>query len=586
MAFSFLRRLAVTALICTASILPAVARAQQPDSDRGDASAQREFARISLAGSYLAARAAGADRDVEAASTYWRQAMRRDPSNPEIAERAFFAMLIEGSVDEAVKLASRLLEIEPQHRIARLVVGVKALKQKQYKTARIHLAESVRGPIADLTATLLTGWSWVGSARAANGIKAIDKLAGPDWYGLFKEYHTGMILDATGSAKAAGPRIDKAYKLDSTALRLVQAQGRWLSRNGEKDEALAVYAAFEKVLPRHPLIEQDMAALKRGDKLPLIATTPQQGAAEALYGLGSAIGRQGGEELGIVYLQLAIWLNPDLSLALISLADLSEQMKKPERALTLYERVPAHDPLRRNAEIQSGVNLNVLDRPDDAIKHLAALVAASPGDIEAIVALGNVQRVRKMWSDCAQTYSKGIDQSDASAKRNWYLFYFRGICLERNKEWSKAEADLKKALELSPEQPHVLNYLGYTWVDQGINLDPAMEMIRRAVQLRPEDGYIVDSLGWAYYRLGKHDEAVKYLERAVELRADDPVINDHLGDAYWRVGRQLEATFQWRHAKDNKPEPEDLERIEKKLKEGLKDDAPNAAETERKRNGG
>src|SRR5690606_33991930 len=150
---------------------------------------------------------------------------------------------------------------------------------------------------------------------------------------------------------------------------------------------------------------------------------------------------------------------------------------------------------------------------------------------------------------------------DEPQPHQWTLFYFRGIAYERAKQWDKAEADLLQALALFPEQPHVLNYLGYSWVDQGMHLDEAMDMIARAVELRPNDGYIVDSLGWAHYRLGNYEEAVRELERAVELRPEDPVINDHLGDAYWKVGRRLEARFQWAHARDLDPEPDALEEI-------------------------
>ena len=181
------------------------------------------------------------------------------------------------------------------------------------------------------------------------------------------------------------------------------------------------------------------------------------------------------------------------------------------------------------------------------------------------MALGNILRGRKEFAECADVYGKGIATIAKPEQPNWLIFYFRGICYERSKQWAKAEADLKKALELFPDQPHVLNYLGYSWVDQGINLDEGMRMIRRAVEQRPDDGYIVDSLGWAYYRLGNYEEAVKHLERAVELKPDDPTINDHLGDAYWQVGRTLEAQFQWAHARDLKPEPEDLAKIKEKL---------------------
>ena len=184
------------------------------------------------------------------------------------------------------------------------------------------------------------------------------------------------------------------------------------------------------------------------------------------------------------------------------------------------------------------------------------------------MALGNILRGRKEFDECAEVYGKGIATIANPERPHWLIYYFRGICNERAKKWSAAEADLKKALKLYPDQPHVLNYLGYSWIDQGVNLDEGMRMIRRAVEQRPDDGYIVDSLGWAYYRLGNYEEAVKHLERAVELKPDDPTINDHLGDGYWKTGRMLEAQFQWSHAHDLKPEPEELEKIEQKLKSG------------------
>ena len=204
-----------------------------------------------------------------------------------------------------------------------------------------------------------------------------------------------------------------------------------------------------------------------------------------------------------------------------TLADLYEQLKQPAKAIEVYESVPDTSPLKRNAEVQLAVNLDAADKFNDARAHLDRMIAADPKDIEAIVALGKIQQARKMFADCAGTYSKAIALIPEPKKGNWALFYFRGICNERSKNWPAAEADLKKALELNPDQPHVLNYLGYSWVDQGINLDQGVEMIRKAAKLRPDDGPIVDSLGWAYYRLGRYDEAVVELERAIELMPQD-----------------------------------------------------------------
>lgn len=522
-----------------------------------------------LSGSYLAARIATAERDTDAAVAYLRALLKMDPRNEEILERTFFAMLVDGDLDSAVPLAEKLVKLDRTNRIARLVLAARAIKKNEYQRARTNLSLSVRGPIGDLTATLLAAWTMLGSGNAKAGVEMIDRLQGPDWYGAFKDLNAGLILDAAGQKKEAGKRLEAAVKFDPTAVRSVDAYARWASRNASTATAIEAYQAFEKVVPRHPLIQAALADLKEGKPLPLLIKTPQEGAAEVLYGLGAALARQGGEDLALVYLQVALWLYPDHPLAGLTLADLYEQMKQPEKAIEVYLKVPDSSPLKANAEVQLAVNLDATDKFEEARKHLTALIKANPKDLEALVALGGIERGRKMFTDCAKTYGQAIDLVPNPQRGTWTLFYFRGICNERSKNWTAAEADLKKALQLYPDQPHVLNYLGYSWVDQGVNLQEGLDMIRKAVSLRPDDGYIVDSLGWAYYRLGRYEDAVKELERAVELKPQDPVINDHLGDAYWKVGRKLEATFQWTHAKDLKPEPEDLVKITKKLQGGL-----------------
>ena len=504
-------------------------------------------------------------------------------------DRAFISSLADGDIDEAVKLADRILTIDKSNRVARLVVGVRDLKLKKYAAAQSNINQSIRGPITDLVATLLSGWASYGAGDSKTAVANIDKLTGPEWYPIFKDLHSGMILELAGKEKDAGVRLERAYKLDDGMLRVADDYARWLTRNKDDAAATAVYEAFDKKLPRHPLVLEGLRETKAGKKLPPLVDSAQAGAAEALYGIGATLTRRGGEDLALVYLQLALYLAPNHPLALLSLADLYESVKKPAMAIKVYERMPANSALKRNAQIQLATDLDAADRSDEAIKILKSVTAEDPKDIEAIMALGNIERGRKKFADCAETYSQGIAaMPDANDKANWVYYYYRGICEERSKQWSKAEADMRKALELQPEQPHVLNYLGYSWIDQGINLDEGMKMIKRAVEQRPDDGYIVDSLGWAYFRIGNYDDAVKNLERAIDLKPEDPTINDHLGDAYWRVGRTLEAKFQWAHARDLKPEPEDLPKIEAKIQNGLPDDAApaSAASADKKKEDG
>src|SRR3984893_15679321 len=569
MFFTRFNRWTIAALAVTALAMPGLASAQTPDHP-ADNSAQfpnsHDLKSLTTSGSYLAARHASVERDANSAATFYRSALRTDPKNNELLDRAFISSLADGDIDEAVKLAERVLAVDKSNRVARLVLGVRHLKAKKYAAAQLNINQSIRGPITDLVATLLSSWASYGAGDTKVAIANIDKLTGPEWYPIFKDLDAGMILELAGKEKDAGVRLERAYKLDDSMLRLADAYARWLSRNKDDAAATAVYEAFDKKLPRHPLVLEGLRETKAGKKLSPLVDSAQTGAAEALYGIGATLTRRGGEDLALVYLQLSLYLSPNHPLALLSLADLYESVKKPAMAIKVYERMPASSPLKRNAQIQLATNLDAADRSDEAIKILKGVTAEDPKDIEAIMALGNIERGRKKFADCVTTYSQGIDAlPQASEKTNWIYYYYRGICEERSKQWSKAEADMRKALDLQPEQPHVLNYLGYSWIDQGINLDEGMKMIKRAVDQRPDDGYIVDSLGWAYFRIGSFDDAVKNLERAIDLKPEDPTINDHLGDAYWRIGRTLEAKFQWAHARDLKPEPDDLPKIEAKI---------------------
>jgi Flp pilus assembly protein TadD len=564
--------------------IPQAIAAQAPGAQ---APSSRDVSRLSPAGSYLAARQANLDRDPDAAAIYYRAALKSDQRNPELLELTFYSLLAYGEINEAVRLAERLVQLDRNNRNAHLVLGVRSLKQKQWKDARAHFTQAMHGPVNDLTGTLLSAWSAFGANDVKGAVDAIDKLSGPEWYGIFKDMHAGLMFDLANNKKEAGKRLEHAYKLDGTALRIMQSHAGFLSRNGARDEAVKIYEDYDKQLPRYPLTVEALALLKRDIALPRLVETAQAGAAEALYGLGAALGRREEEmslaNRGLAYLQLALYLEPGHALAQLSLADLYEAMKKPELAIKIYERVPASSPLKRNAEIQLALDLDALERTDEAKKHLEKLVASRPDDMEAIIALANIQRERKQYEGCAESYGKAVDLVAQPAKTNWTTYYFRGICFERAKQWAKAELDFKKALELFPDQPHVLNYLGYSWIDQGVHLDEGMSMIKRSVEQRPDDGYIVDSLGWAYYRLGNYEEAVKNLERAVELKPVDPTINDHLGDVYWKVDRMLEAKFQWSHARDLKPEDDELVKIEQKLKIGLQEEKSNSADADKQK---
>ena len=540
---------------------------------------------LSLEGNFLAAYIAGASHDTAAAAIFFREAIQEDPRNQELLERGFIAFLGNGSMNEAYRAAERLALRDPSNNLAQFALGVRDLKERRYNDARAKITGGKRNRQMDLTATLLTAWSYAGSKDLPRALAAVDRLKSERAFNQFREYHAALICDVLGNSAEAEKRFKAAYEGERNTLQVVDAYARFLAKRGRRDEALALYKSFDDVLPRHPMVRAAMETLKSGKPLPTLVTSAQDGAAELLYGLGVVGNTQGDELTAIIYLRLGLDLNPDHSLALVTLGDVYERLKQYDRASEVFAKVPKNSPLRASADITLGQNLEMVGRGAEAEGHLARLMKERPDDVEVVIALGNVQRSRKQFAEAAETYSKAIQLIGTPDRGHWILFFYRGTSYERSKQWAKGEADLKKAMELVPDnlpqgKAQVLNYLAYSWVDQNLNIDEAFKMLTRAVELAPRDGMIIDSLGWAYYRMGRYDEAVRELEKAVELKAGDPVINDHLGDAYWKTGRKLEAKFQWNHAKDSDPEHEDLLKILHKIDNGM-DDAKPAVEGEK-----
>ena len=314
-----------------------------------------------------------------------------------------------------------------------------------------------------------------------------------------------------------------------------------------------------------------MKRLASGEKPAFLAANPAEGVSEALFNIASTMTRQNSAQLALIYGRLSIYLKPDFDLAQMLVAGILESMNRNADAIETYQSVKQTSPLHWAARLRIAGNLEALERDDEAIELLRVLTKEDPTRPGPLVSLGDLLRSDKHFEESIDAYDRAVSLLGDIEKRHWTILYSRGISLERARQWRRAELDFERALELNPEQPYVLNYLGYSWVDQGINLDRARKMIERAVELRPNDGYIVDSLGWVLYRLGDFKGAVEQLERAVELRSQDPTINDHLGDAYWRAGRQNEARFQWRRALTLKPKEDQIPAIEEKILRGLGD---------------
>lgn len=525
----------------------------------------------SFAGNYLAARVAQRSKDVRAEATFLRESMRRNPQARELLTRAFSASLASGDIDESVTLGNRILIVEPGHTLARFVLGVRAMRMGRCDEARRDFARASKGPL-ELPSAALTAWCWLAEGRADQALELLDRLSNPR-LAPFRDYHAALIAEARGYTYEARKRLRGLYQADPRVMRTVDAWGRFLARTGQYDQARQVFQAYDAQFPRNPVVTAALRDLDAGRLLAPLAPDPLSGAAEALYGLGAAGAQQADSTNSLIFMQLAVYLAPDHGLAWAALGEINARARQPERAIEAYSAIAPGSPLRPIANNQTAVLLQGLGRADEAVAMVGAAMKAQPNDVAAIETLADLYRVQKKWTEAAATYSKGIDLLRKPKASDWRWFYFRGIAYERSKQWPLAEADFRKALQLNPDQPQALNYLAYTWADMGVNLDEARVMLEKAVKQASRDGHIIDSLGWVYYRLGRYEDALRELERAIGLVAGEAIVNEHLGDVYWKVGRKREAVFKWRHALALNPEPDEVERINKKLEEAAAQEA-------------
>ncbi len=526
-----------------------------------------------LSGSYLAARQASYVGDFTAAAKYYNRTLYYDSSNPQLLERAVLANLSLGNLDRAVDLAARLEKDGERSQIAQIALMAGEAHREAYPEILKRLREDRGvGPLID---GLADAWSELGRGDMSAALVAFDDVS--DQRGLegFALYHKALALASVGDHESAEAIFGSKQTgpIQQTRRALV-AHVEVLSQLDRNDDALQlINDTFAE--GGDPGIETLRKRLKAGEQLPWTAVSgARQGLAEVFYTLAVALSNEAEDDYTLLYSRVAEYLRPDHVDAILLSADMLERLEQHELAVATYKRVPRDDPAFHAAELGRADALRASGKVDAAVEVLERL-AETHGDLPVVQStLGDLMRQLERFDDAVTAYDRALAAFDGPEPGQWFLYYARGISHERLDDWPNAEADFRSALKLNPEQPQVLNYLGYSLVEKQEKLDEALSMIERAVAARPDSGYIVDSLGWVLYRLGRYEEAVPHMERAAELMAVDPVVNDHLGDVYWAVGRKLEAEFMWHRAlsfvdSEVASDEVDPERIRRKLDIGL-----------------
>ena len=526
-------------------------------------------------GAYLAGRTAAFGRDFGAAAQYFGQAVVADPTNPVLLENVLAALLGQGEVDAAIPVSDQIVRLNIDSQFAQMVQAAKFGGTADWTAllAALDAGEAV-GPLVD---GLTRGWADLGQGQMTDSIAAFDAVIAAPGLKAFGLYHKALALAVVGDFEGADaifamPQTDGMQHTRQSSI----AHAQVLSQLGRNADAVAMIdATFGTSLD--PALVSLRSQLTGTDPIPFsFVTDARTGLAEVYYTVALAFGDDTPDAYKLVYGRIAQYLAPGNTEINLLVAALLDQMERYDLANATYDLIPREDPSYLAAELGRAAVLRKAGQAETAVEVLQQLGESDPNSALVQATLGDTLRGLDQFAEANAAYTRALDLYGPTDRARWFVLYTRGITFHRLDQWPAAEADFRASLALNPGQAQVLNYLGYSMVEYGEDLDEALSMIEQAVAGQPDNGAIVDSLGWVYFQTGRYAEAVVQMERAAALEPVDSVVNDHLGDVYWAVGRVNEAQFQWRRALSFDPEEAEAERIRAKLADGL--DAVLAAE--------
>jgi tetratricopeptide (TPR) repeat protein len=520
------------------------------------------------AGAFLSARVASTHADYAAAADWYARALLADPKNPAMLDGAILANIALGELDPAATMARALEGMSGKTEISHLALLIAESRDQNFAALVARTAEGVKaGALLD---SLIAAWAHVGQGRMTDATAIFDTLSKAQGMSAFGLYHKAMALAFAGDLEGADAILSgKAAGSVELTRRGFVAHAQILSQLERNADAIAVLNAHFDAAS-DPEIAALLRRLEAGEPVPQDSvTSPVEGIAEVFHNLAAALSQEDKGTQTLIYARGAEQLRPTVLEYALLTADLLEDQGQHDLAIAVYSAVPADHPMSYIAEIGRADASQAAGRTEAAIEALKGLVRTKPDVLAGHFALADALRRNERFAEARDAYTAALDLIPEVQPQHWTLFFSRGICAERLGDFDATVADMREALRLNPDHPQVLNYLGYTFVDRGENLEEALSMIERAVAKEPSAGYIIDSLAWAYYRLGRYADAVAPMEQASLLEPVDPIVTDHLGDIYWAVGRKREAEFQWSRALSYGPEEKDAVRIRAKLAKGL-----------------
>lgn len=524
----------------------------------------------SINGLFLASQYARIKQDYKLAGDFLEKISDRADAPANMLQDTYTILAVEGRIKEASVYAQKELTLKPKAFLASLIVATELVKQEKYREAYDVLNKIPGISFNRYFLTVLKAWLLYGEGKGEEALRMLTALKNDKSFIAPYHFHRGLICDLLGKNKEAAESYEFVLgkNKENSSIRASQVAISFYRRTNHPDKVKEILEAYNKDAEKKAYAGQNFL-LPEDDTRPI--NSAEQGFAETLLGMSANLSLANSNEMALILLKMALYLDTDLIVGKVLLAELFEQEDMPDKAIEVYQSIEKSSELYYSAQIRRVGLLNKLKRYPESIKLLQSLIKDFPDKVLPVIELGDTYRNQENYAKAAEVYTKAINDINDTEKTPWTVYYSRGIALERIGKWQEAEQDFLTALAKNPEDPFILNYLGYSWLEKGKNLTNAKNMIAKAIEKSPENGYIMDSFGWAFYLTEEYDRAVRILEIAAELEPGNSLINDHLGDAYWKVGRKREANFQWQKALNFNFEitPTDISRIKFKLQHGL-----------------
>lgn len=529
-------------------------------------------AALTMSGNYLAGRFAQRQQDWHAAQHYINAVIGFDRVNPALDERAFLLSLGAQQYSRAHNLAQKLVDAGRKSDLAYIYLTCDALSHNDFDTALSLLKELPEDGFGQYTKPLLTAWTLAGLGRSDEALATLRLRANADdpTYNI----HAALIETMAGNNSQAADHFDTAMN-NGVTMHGAMLAAQFFTAQGQPEKAQKIYARLGKAYPMGSIVKESAGTA------PLISRAAE-GAGIALFDLATLLYEKRAYDSAQVYGSLVQLLYPNSPFVMMMMGDIAALNEQYDKSLRHYASIPESSPMFWFSRMRMAEINEARGRGDLAEMMLIDLAKQPQTRAPALVTLGDMYRRQSRFGEAIRVYDEALGKSGAASAENWSVIYARGMALERTGHWPRAEEDLLAALQLQPDNPMILNYIGYSWLEKNVNMDKALDFTRRAATLRPDDGYILDSYGWALYRTGNRQLAVEWLERAVEAIPDDSTILDHLGDAYWQTGRKNEARFKWRRAQELSKDTEFKSVVQKKIRHGIEDTPALAAHGENK----